>query len=86
MSKAGRRRREERTRRRRQRWALVSSLLLVAAGALAYLGWTYGWGGVAAVNQPASAFVLEASDGRQVSLADYLGRKPVLLVFYMTYG
>jgi peroxiredoxin len=38
------------------------------------------------VGEPAPAFVLEDSEGRPVDLADDLGRRPVVLVFYMTYG
>jgi len=36
--------------------------------------------------EPAPRFVLQDSTGRELSLADYLGRGPVVLVFYMTYG
>jgi len=36
--------------------------------------------------EAAPRFVLQDSTGRQIFLADYLGRRPVVLVFYMTYG
>jgi hypothetical protein len=78
-----------RTAARRQRWKrrlLVGAVLavLVSAG-VGYLGWNLGWT-AAAEGDPAPSFVLPDHQGRQVALADYLGRKPVLLVFYMTYG
>ena len=47
--------------------------------------WKLGWTAVAE-GDLAPPFVLPAHDGREVALADYLGRKPVVLVFYMTYG
>lgn len=59
-------------------------MLLVTT--VTYLGWKYGWGGATAEGDLAPQFVLESHDGRQVALADYLGRKPVVLLFYMTYG
>jgi len=34
---------------------------------------------------PAPAFTLADARGQQVDLGDYLGRKPVVLVFYMSY-
>lgn len=34
------------------------------------------------VGQPAPDFTLEDSDGKNVSLADYRGKKNVVLVFY----
>jgi cytochrome oxidase Cu insertion factor (SCO1/SenC/PrrC family) len=34
------------------------------------------------VGQPAPDFTLEDSDGKSVSLADYRGKKNVVLVFY----
>jgi cytochrome oxidase Cu insertion factor (SCO1/SenC/PrrC family) len=34
------------------------------------------------VGQPAPNFTLEDSDGKSVSLADYRGKKNVVLVFY----
>ena len=73
-------------RRRRKRGLLVSAVLaLLVAAVVGYLGWTLGWT-AAAEGDPAPSFILPDQQGRQVSLADYLGRKPVVLVFYMTYG
>ena len=34
------------------------------------------------VGQPAPDFTLEDSDGKSISLADYRGKKNVILVFY----
>ena len=73
-----------RQRRRRRRLILAAVGLFVAAG-VGYLGWNLGWT-AAAEGDPAPPFVLPDHQGRQVALADYLGRKPVVLVFYMTYG
>jgi cytochrome oxidase Cu insertion factor (SCO1/SenC/PrrC family) len=78
---------------RRTRWSRWSRLwvaglvgLLVVGGA-SYLDWRSGLIGAAArEGDPAPPFVLRDSEGRQVSLADYLGQRPILLVFYMTYG
>ena len=77
-------RRPGRVRRRRMGWALgVLGLLLVIG--VTYLGWNYGWGGAASVGDPAPPFVLQDQQGRQVNLADSLGRKPIVLLFYMTH-
>ena len=38
------------------------------------------------VGDQAPDFVLRASDGAEVSLADYRGRQPVLLYFHMADG
>jgi hypothetical protein len=77
-------RRDVRRRQRRKRRLLVVAGLLVAA-IVGYIGWNLGWT-AAAEGDPAPLFVLPDHQGRQVALADHLGRKPVLLVFYMTYG
>ena len=37
------------------------------------------------VGQPAPDFTLEDSDGKSISLADYRGKKSVILVFYRGY-
>ena len=78
---------EMKRRQRRKRRLLVPAamLALLAAAVVGYLGWTLGWT-AAAEGDPAPSFVLPDQQGRPVSLADYLGRKPVVLVFYMTYG
>jgi cytochrome oxidase Cu insertion factor (SCO1/SenC/PrrC family) len=74
-------------RRQRRKWRLlvVAVLGLLVAAIVGYLGWNLGWTAAAEGDQ-APTFVLPDHQGRQVALADYLGRKPVLLVFYMTYG
>jgi cytochrome oxidase Cu insertion factor (SCO1/SenC/PrrC family) len=74
-----------RRRQRRKRLLVVAVLGLLVAAIVGYLGWNLGWT-AAAEGDPAPPFVLPDHQGRQVALADYLGRKPVLLVFYMTYG
>jgi hypothetical protein len=78
---------------RRTRWSRWSGLWvagflgLLAVGGASYLDWRSGRIGAAArEGDPAPPFVLRDSEDRQVSLADYLGRRPILLVFYMTYG
>ena len=75
-----------RLRRRTRRWAWALAVLIVLGGGIGYLAWIYGWGGVAGVGERAPAFALEDAGGRTVNLDDYLGRKPVVLVFYMNYG
>jgi len=35
---------------------------------------------------PAPAFSLEDGYGKKIALADYIGQKPVVLLFYMSYG
>ena len=82
LAKSSRRR----LRRRARRWAWAFAVLLVLGGGIGYLAWTYGWGGVAGIGERAPGLVLEDGDGRPVNLGDYLGRQPVVLVFYMNYG
>ena len=74
-----------RRQRRKRRLLVVATLGLFVGGIVGYLGWTLGWT-VAAEGDPAPPFVLTDHQGGQVALVDYLGRKPVVLVFYMTYG
>jgi cytochrome oxidase Cu insertion factor (SCO1/SenC/PrrC family) len=71
--------------RRKRRLLMLAAVSLLVATILGYLGWNLGWT-AAAEGGPAPPFVLPDHQGRQVALADYLGRKPVVLVFYMTYG
>lgn len=68
-----------------RRWAWVLAVVLVLGAGTGYLAWTYGSGGVPGIGERAPGFVLEDGEGRPVSLNDYQGR-PVVLVFYMTYG
>jgi hypothetical protein len=77
-------RRTSRLRRSRLRW-LVSVLALVVGIGATYLGWNAGWGRAASVGDPAPPFVLPDQNGRQVSIADYLGQRPIVLFFYMTH-
>lgn len=80
------RRSSTRQRRRARRWLWTLGLILIGAASVGYLTWNYGWAGVPGVGDQAPAFVLEDSAGQPANLGDYLGRKPVLLAFYMTYG
>ncbi len=84
------RRLDQRRRRRRRSLrlglAVTAALgLLVLAGAR-YLDWRSALGGPVHEGEAAPRFVLQDATGRQIFLADYLGRRPVVLVFYMTYG
>ncbi len=79
-------RQQTRRRRRIQRLLVVAVTAVAIAGAVGYLGRNYGWSTTTAVGRPAPRFVLPDHEGRPVALADYLERKPVVLVFYMTYG
>ena len=81
----GRNRRPARRQRWKRRLVVGAVLGLFVAGGVGYLGWSLGWT-AAAEGDPAPPFVLPDHQGRQVALADYLGRRPVVLVFYMTYG
>ena len=69
---------------RRRLLTVVWVGLVVFAGVL-YLGWRYGWRGERLAD-PAPAFVLQDHQGRSVALAEYLGRQPIVLIFYMGYG
>ena len=79
-------RQRRRRRHRIQRLLVVAVTAAAIAGAVGYLGRNYGWSNATAVSRPAPRFVLPDDEGHPVALADYLGRKPVVLVFYMTYG
>jgi hypothetical protein len=78
-------------RARRRRWpawiALGVSGLLLAAGAwYNFVGARVPEGPTALrVGQPAPDFAARDAAGRPVTLADYRGRKPVVLVFYRGY-
>ena len=78
-------------RARRRRWpawlALGFSVLLLAAGAwFNFVGARVPAGATALrVGEPAPDFSLLDAAGRPVALADYRGKKPVVLVFYRGY-
>ena len=69
-----------------QLFAVIVGSTLAVAASIAYLGSHSGWSSATAVGRPAPPFVLPDHEGRQVALADYLGRRPIVLVFYMTSG
>lgn len=71
-----------RRRRRRQVWAAVAVVLLAGVGYLAWSSRT----AVANIGDAAPAFRLETGDGRAVDIAPLLGRQPIVMIFYMTYG
>lgn len=75
-----------RHRRRVRRWLCTLGGVALVGALVGYLAWSYGWGGVASVGDRAPSFTLEDGDGRPVNVGEYLGRKPVVLAFYMTYG
>ncbi len=79
---AGRRLRVPRRWRRRLRNVAWVGLVMVAG--VLYLGLRYGWHGER-LAEPAPSFVLQDDQGRSVSLDTYLGRRPIVLVFYMGY-
>jgi ferric-dicitrate binding protein FerR (iron transport regulator) len=81
-----RRRPESRPARRWRRRVLAAAAVTLFGGLIAYLGLNYGWSGSVGEGDTAPAFTLDDQEGRPVNLADYLGRKPVVLFFYMTYG
>jgi len=65
---------------------VILGTTLAVAAAIVYLGSHYGWSNTTATGRPAPPFVLSDHEGHQVALADYLGRKPIVLVFYMSSG
>ena len=60
---------------------MIAVTALILAAAIGYFGRNATEGG-----RLAPAFVLRDHEGRDVALADYLGRRPVVLVFYMASG
>lgn len=73
--------------RRRRKWLTIGvGFGVPLAIGVAGLGWLSAWSTATATGYSAPPFVLPDHEGRQIALADYLGRKPVVLVFYMTYG
>lgn len=74
---------EPRPLRRRRKWivgALVA-LLLAGGGIGAWM-----WNGARAAPEHAPRFNLLASNGRVISLDDYVGKQEVVLFFYMAAG
>jgi len=77
-------RRRQRSRRvRAVRTTIVLAVLAVAVGGAIYL-----WGPepAADVGQPAPPFALPDTTGRTITLADFSGKQPVVLAFYMFAG
>ena len=86
-------RRSSRGRRARSRpgwqwwaWVLAAAALVIAAvvGILDYAPRLFRQAPVAPGDK-APTFVLESSGGERVNIADYLGREPVLLIFFPGY-
>ena len=75
-------RRRVRKLRRHRGLLTLGALALVIGGGVGYLAWS----GATAPGRPAPPFVLPDSQGRPVALANYLGRKPIVLIFYMSHG
>lgn len=92
---AKRRRRKNPNRRRvvrrsrRHRWLWLLVVMLLGVGLLVWAPWrqqgTIPSGAVIAAEQSTQApsFTLPSATGKQVDLAAYLGKQPVVLVFYM---
>ena len=65
---------------------VVSMVLLVAGGFFNFVMMRVPAGRpLVTIGQPAPGFTLPDAAGRPVSLSDYRGRKPVVLVFYRGY-
>ena len=72
----------------RRRWLLRLMAALVVSGAGLWLAWAWqSHGGQTNIHadegKRAPAFTLPSHTGDSVALASYLGRQPVVLVFYM---
>lgn len=76
---------------RARRWLTVSALgvsvlLLIAAGLFNFVAMRVPMSRpLVAVGQPVPDFTLPDAAGRPVTLSDYRGKKPVVLVFYRGY-
>jgi hypothetical protein len=57
---------------------IVLGVLVTACGSSAVDG--------VAVDSPAPSFILQSSNGDDISLSDYQGKQPVLLYFHMAMG
>jgi hypothetical protein len=75
--------RKAQRKRRRRRWTLW--LLLAVAVAGGHFFWVNGPGASRppVLADAAPSFTLAADTGRDISLADYSGKKPVVVLFYM---
>ena len=69
--------------RRRRKWivGIPLALLIVGGGVGAWL-----WNGAQATPEPAPRFNLLASNGRTITLDEFLGKQEVVLIFYMSAG
>lgn len=74
---------------RRWQWLLGLAVVLIGVGAVLWATWRQSGslppGALIAAEQsaPAAPFALLSDAGEQVDLATYLGKQPVVLVFYM---
>jgi len=69
-------------RRRPRKWIVAAVLLLALIGAIA----VWKWNGTLWAYKAAPSFTLQASNGRLISLRDYLGKQEVVIIFYMGAG
>ena len=85
----GKRRTVARPPRRRRLWLIGLVVVLVGVGTLLWAPWlqpdTVPPNTIIAAEQsvPAPLFTLQSTSGKPVELAAYLGKQPVVLVFYM---
>ncbi len=66
-----------------QTW-IASISLAVVIGAVGIGAWLWLWPGIETMPPPAPTFSLPASTGNVISLEEYLGKEPLILLFYMT--
>lgn len=81
----GNKREGKKSQRKRPRKRWMPWLLLAVALAGGYTLWVTGSGSdrSPAVGEAAPGFTLPSNSGGTLSLADYKGKRPVVLVFYM---
>ncbi len=68
--------------RRRRKWIFRTLLAFMVIGGIA----AWQWKGSLWAYKKAPSFTMQASTGQLVSLQDYLGKRVVVLIFYMGAG